>query len=80
MSNHHVEKYEGEIIYLDESDASYLHYKREWTENSASNLRKNYMIKWPTGKKNIWGHHISDSDLAIKYDLNPEVVFQDMKT
>ena len=20
------------------------------------------MIKWPTGKKNIWGHHISDSD------------------
>ena len=31
--------YEGEIIYLDESDASYLHYKREWNENSISNLR-----------------------------------------
>ena len=65
LSNHHVEKYEGEIIYLDESEASYLHYKREWDENDDSNLRRDYMIKWPTGHKNVWGHHISDSNYDI---------------
>jgi len=72
LSNHHVEKYEGEIIYLDESDASYLHYKREWNENSASNLRKNYMIKWPTGRKNVWGHHNIDPD--PDYDTDEYVI------
>jgi len=74
LRNHHVEVYPDykEVVHLDYRDASYLHYKREWTENSESNLRKDYMRKWPTGHKNVWGHHISDSD--PNYDID-EYIF-----
>lgn len=74
LRNHHVEVYPDykEVVHLDYRDASYLHYKREWTENSESNLRKDYMRRWPTGHKNVWGHHISDSD--PNYDID-EYIF-----
>ena len=30
------------------------------------------MIKWPTGRKNVWGHHISDPD--PDYDTDEYVI------
>jgi hypothetical protein len=62
LRNHHVEIYDEtkEVIYLDYKDGSYLHYKAEWNESGESNLRKNYMSSWPTGHKNVWGHHLDE--------------------
>jgi len=76
LRNHHVEVYDEskEVIYLDHDDASYLHYKVEWNENDKSELRKNYMIKWPTGHKNVWGHHVNNVDKEIDYDID-EYIF-----